>query len=155
MHLCKAYALIFHFVPAKDYVHLWKTKILNNKKCTHLTCLTSWVKIHRCFQITLQAVHSGCIFTHTSGSWTWEPRCWQMADRARNNGQKLDRLKPLNFVQNLDNAQTYKHSLCVSACVCVCVCLSLWWGLAVKRPLCVLHYPHKIKFIHSFIFLFC
>ena len=34
---------------------------------------TSWVKCHPCFhRRTMQAIHSGWIFTHTSGSWTWE-----------------------------------------------------------------------------------
>ena len=41
--------------------------------------------------------------------------------------------------------------------MCVCVCVVLvelvphGRGLDVKRPLCLLHYPRKIKFIHSFI----
>ena len=53
---------------------------------------TSWVKIHPCFQRTLQAICSGCIFTHTSGSWTSELMGWsaQMAARAINNGEKPD-----------------------------------------------------------------
>ena len=87
------------FPLAKGYVCLWKTNILNNKKCIYLT---SWVKIQPCFQRkTMQAVHSGWIFTHSSGSWTWEPTYWQMAARAVNNVLKPDPLKPLNLVQNL------------------------------------------------------
>ena len=56
-------------------------------------------------------------------------------------------------------------SLCLSVCLSVCLSLSLshmcvcsisrispsWARAGCKKTLCLLHYPRKIKFIHSFI----
>ena len=48
------------------------------EKGNKISGLRSWVKIHPCSQRTLPVVHNGWIFTHISGSWTWEPTWWQI-----------------------------------------------------------------------------
>ena len=87
-------------------MYLCEKKKVNNKARTYLMRHTPWVKIRR----TLQAICSGWSFTHTSGSWTWELTCWQMAARAINGGEKPDLLKPLNLIQNLRQPTTLPDS---------------------------------------------
>ena len=131
-------------VLANDYVRLWKTQFLSNKTgyIFNAPWFMSWVKIHPCFQRILQTVHSGWIFTHTSGSWSWEPTCWEMAARAVNNSEKLDPLKTTEFGpepraandsswQLITHRHT-KHYLCLSQ-------VSVWVGVSLSPTLWTIH----------------
>ena len=109
---------------------------LNNKKHTYLMHLTSWLKIHPFKEPCRLYICSGWIFTHTSGRWTWELMCWQMAARAVNNWT-LGSQGPFLTVDNTQTLQTHSVYECIS--------LSLSYSVMIHDDLYTLqHYTETV-----------
>ena len=120
---------------AKDYAHMLKTN-LNNKKTYIFNAPYILVENSQIQRRTLQAIRSGWIFTHTSGRWTWELTCCQMAARDVNNWT-LGSQGPFLTVDNTRTLQTHSVYECIS--------LSLSYSVMIHDDLYTLrHYAETV-----------